>query len=1520
MNCFKGEEFVGIPKQIQDESLVMKWARGDISNYAYLMALNYLAGRREGDPNFHPILPWVTDFTGTTVADKWRNFEKTKFRLNKGDEQLDFTFDGPVPHHITDILSDITYYVYLARRTPIPVLCQFVRSKYEPNEYPSSVQRVFQWTPDECIPEFYTDPSIFRSIHKDMPDLQLPQWAATPEEFIRKHAEALESDYVSNQLHIWIDLTFGCKLTGEGAIEAKNVALPLLAGQDSFMKHGIIQLFKDPHPQRGCNWNKARKTYQELKTQAVVEQETNPTSLETIMARSITNNFEKQTDRVDLQSSVFRNTNNAFIVKPTKQTSTPTSALTSSRQSLLDVATATSSYLRNERDPSIHSNTSSILDSASAISARASSNDAMNLSSALNSEPIRLPNEMPSDMFVEQLMHFEQTHNFGVKYRILDDVATSENPVLTAEPKSAKRGGLRDLFLNAQGANSSQLSTLFSMGRAWDMYCVGQIIQSIYTAGSAKIVDLDGELFGNNTSGLFESGNGDLAYDIAPCGKINISSSVNGVVSALLSENWQQRPSAEIILFSSFPTMTICDWTATLPLQEYVSDMYEYLAEFFQAPWTRRLYLADKWVERICELEDEAFDLILPTFVQLFTHHETRVGSINLFPKLGYRLGQERTKQHLLKPIISMFETLRSNVPKSLFDLVTVEQFVKRFGVATFLQQVMPCYLEALTITDDVAKTAQKNDDTPYSGKRRPLAVDNPTAVITQASEASSCSAVAELAGASLVHICDLIGAILTSKHVMRQLFKVIFRDNFSVPVLQHTVVSIGGHFGETFTSIQYSYLIALVDTNSKTINKRTCNILCSLLSLLEQLLVRISSQTLLTELKSGFISTLYKLLEPVAPGENSHAMSTNVLRLRLTVSMRTIDYLLHVSYNISRLEWERTIAPMLQKYFSGFSSNVIDDDVREGELPKSLEAQWNYQMIYAYSQFCIFVGQETMRRVIPTRCLYILLKVKYRHHLSPTTHRNICFSDAIEAMMYDHFSSNQETPLPTTPFTPGGRVKPTRTTNPTTNIVSSGGFMSWLLPKAPSPSHGIGKENWEKGGSSTDTTDRDYFIVSSDNGKSYSIDENKIYDYSTQNLMNYTVSGFGGVTRALLMFEKKEEIENGSVTSVSVKSAVDTVTSTPAVSTKLKLLEKEKTTPKPTPTSVLPWRTKWRSSPEDIKGDVEVYAILVQRPEITELRGQLFFMYSSISCSGHTSGIRTLGVHESSRLFASGSRDRTVKLWSLDIHQGIENWESEPFSECLMTYNGHRRTAVNDVHFLGGGGSSGISDVVASCDGQVHLWEPETGKTIHQYNMGRTSIVSMQPVFRSQCIVGGTTDANITFLDTNAHCLLHTWKANNSFTGAIRILTVNPAETLVAVGFSTGAISLLESRTGTLVASWKGGDSEIMFMRFYTNELLVTCAPADHLICIWNVNPLALVKTIPAPQDVFSLDIYKDEIITINNNNSVTFTPLNDDFQTYSSKFKSSIIKSPITSFAILPINQLLVFGCGEGELYLYA
>jgi hypothetical protein len=60
---------------------------------------------------------------------------------------------------------------------------------------------------------------------------------------------ALESPRVSQDLHHWIDVTFGFKLMGEAAVVAKNVALPPV-NPTAARRSGRTQLFTSPHPPR----------------------------------------------------------------------------------------------------------------------------------------------------------------------------------------------------------------------------------------------------------------------------------------------------------------------------------------------------------------------------------------------------------------------------------------------------------------------------------------------------------------------------------------------------------------------------------------------------------------------------------------------------------------------------------------------------------------------------------------------------------------------------------------------------------------------------------------------------------------------------------------------------------------------------------------------------------------------------------------------------------------------------------------------------------------------------------------------------------------------------------------------------------------------------------------------------------------------------------------------------------------------------------------------------------------------
>jgi WD40 repeat protein len=131
----------------------------------------------------------------------------------------------------------------------------------------------------ELIPEWFYLPEMFtndagidfgtKQHGEKIHDVVLPPWAGSAGEFVRLHRAALESEYVSLNLHHWIDLIFGFKQQGRAALEANNVffhltyegAIDIDSIEDPILRESSLsqienfgqtpsQLFTYAHPQR----------------------------------------------------------------------------------------------------------------------------------------------------------------------------------------------------------------------------------------------------------------------------------------------------------------------------------------------------------------------------------------------------------------------------------------------------------------------------------------------------------------------------------------------------------------------------------------------------------------------------------------------------------------------------------------------------------------------------------------------------------------------------------------------------------------------------------------------------------------------------------------------------------------------------------------------------------------------------------------------------------------------------------------------------------------------------------------------------------------------------------------------------------------------------------------------------------------------------------------------------------------------------------------------------------------------
>ena len=240
--------------------VVSQWINGKMTNFEFLMHLNSFAGRSFNDLTQYPVFPWViADYDSEEIdlndPKTYRDLSKPmgaigSQRAKQFQERYDalastcFSEDDPPPFHYGTHYSCAAYVLYyLMRLEPFSRLALALqggrfdvadRLFHDVGRSWKSASAENLQDVRELIPEFFYLPDFFLNTNhfdfgetqrgKTVHDVSLPKWAkGDPQRFVRINRQALESDYVSRNLHQWVDLIFGFKQRGKEAIESLNV-------------------------------------------------------------------------------------------------------------------------------------------------------------------------------------------------------------------------------------------------------------------------------------------------------------------------------------------------------------------------------------------------------------------------------------------------------------------------------------------------------------------------------------------------------------------------------------------------------------------------------------------------------------------------------------------------------------------------------------------------------------------------------------------------------------------------------------------------------------------------------------------------------------------------------------------------------------------------------------------------------------------------------------------------------------------------------------------------------------------------------------------------------------------------------------------------------------------------------------------------------------------------------------------------------------------------------------------------
>ena len=215
---------------------------------------------------------------------------------------------------------------------------------------------------------------------------------------------------------------------------------------------------------------------------------------------------------------------------------------------------------------------------------------------------------------------------------------------------------------------------------------------------------------------------------------------------------------------------------------------------------------------------------------------------------------------------------------------------------------------------------------------------------------------------------------------------------------------------------------------------------------------------------------------------------------------------------------------------------------------------------------------------------------------------------------------------------------------------------------------------------------------------------------------------------------------------------------------------------------------------------------------------------------SGHTDTVWTIATSSKQKVLASGSFDRSIRLWDLQT------------GSLMRTLAGHR-DAVRSVAFS----PDGTILVSGSSDKTIKVWDVATGQ------LSRTLTGHIGPVWSvaisldGKTLASGSYDGAIKLWDLTSGQLLNTLPEHYD---SVWSVTFTPDSKTLISGAYDGTIKTWDLATGRLLRTLSGHKDAVRSIAVSPDGKTIVSGSWDKTIKVWNLESGELVKTLSGHND----------------------------------------------------------------------